>query len=116
MIDLMNAYFQAELSKREGGLYLIPPNDIKSDGMIWRVKGNLYSLRDGTANLCRKAIKHLVQIGGKQSETDHCLVIFKKQGKTQGAATIWVDDYFVVRNQEILEYIQRKIQEEFTVG
>ena len=104
MIDLTNAYFQAELSKREGGLYLIPPNDIKDDGMIWRVKGNLYGLRDGAANLRKKAIKHLMQIGGKQSETDPCLVIFKKQGQTQGAATIWVDDYFVVGTQEIIVY------------
>ena len=88
MIDLTNAYFQAELSKREGGLYLIPPNDIKDDGMIWKVKGNLYGLRDGAANMRKKAIKHLIQIGGKQYETDPCLVIFKKQGKTQGEATI----------------------------
>ena len=116
MIDLTNAYFQAELSKREGGLYLVPPSDIKDDGMIWRVKGNLYGLRDGAANLRKKAIKHLKQIGGVQSETDPCLIIFKKQGETQGAATIWVDDYFVVGTQEIRQFVQKKIQEEFTVG
>ena len=116
MIDLTNAYFQAELSKREGGLYLVPPSDIKDDGMIWRVTGNLYGLRDGAANLRKKAIKHLIQAGGVQSKVDPCLIIFRKQGVTQGAATIWVDDYFVVGIPEVRQYIQKKIQEEFTVG
>ena len=65
MIDLTNAYFQADLSHREGGLYLIPPDDIKDEGMIWKMKGNLYGLRDGAANLRRKAIAHLIKIGGE---------------------------------------------------
>ena len=47
MIDLTSACFQTELSEREGGLCLVPPNDIKDEGMIWRVGGNLYGLKDG---------------------------------------------------------------------
>ena len=95
---------------------MVPPSDIKDDGMIWRVIGNLYGLRDGAANLRKKAIKHLIQAGGVQSKVDPCLIIFRKQGVTQGAATIWVDDYFVVGIPEVRQYIQKKIQEEFTVG
>ena len=51
MIDLTKAYFQAELSERKEGLYLVPPDDIKDTEMIWRVRGNLYGLRDGADNL-----------------------------------------------------------------
>ena len=68
--------------------YLIPPRDLKDDGMIWKVKGNLYGLRDGAANLRRKAVAHLIKIGGKISKIDPCLAIFHKEGKIQGAATI----------------------------
>ena len=51
MIDLTNAYFQADLSERKEGLYLVPPEDIKDTEMIWKVRVNLYGLRDGVANL-----------------------------------------------------------------
>ena len=51
MIDLTKAYFQAELSERKEGLYLVLPDDIKDTEMIWRVTGNLYGLRDGADNL-----------------------------------------------------------------
>ena len=54
MIDLTNAYFQAELLEREGGLYLVPPNNIKDEGMIWRVVGNLYGLKYGTVTCTRR--------------------------------------------------------------
>ena len=54
MIDLTKAYFQAELSERKEGLYLVLPDDIKDTEMIWRVTGNLYGLRDGADNLQKK--------------------------------------------------------------
>ena len=57
MIDLTKAYFQAELSERKEGLYLVPQDDIKDTEMIWRVRGNLYGLRDGADNL-RKKLSH----------------------------------------------------------
>ena len=57
MIDLTKAYFQAELSERKEGLYLVLPDDIKDTEMIWRVTGNLYGLRDGADNL-RKKLSH----------------------------------------------------------
>ena len=61
-----------------------------------RARGNLYSLRDGTANWCKKAIKHLIQIKGKISMTDPCLIIFQTEGRTLEAAKIWVDNNFMV--------------------
>ena len=57
MIDLTKAYFQAELSERKEGLYLVLPDDIKDTEMIWRVTGNLYGLRDEADNL-RKKLSH----------------------------------------------------------
>ena len=79
MIDLINAYFHAELSKREKGLYLVPPRDIADEGMIWKAKGNIYGLRDAAANLRRKVLEHLVMIGGEVSAVDLCLVLFRKE-------------------------------------
>ena len=116
MIDLTNAYFQAELSKRDKELYLVPPSDVKDEGMIWKVKGNLYGLRDGAANLRKKAVSHLIKIGGIVSKIDPCLVLFHKNGKTQGAATIWVDDYFVVGKSDFTRFVKESIEAEFTVG
>ena len=59
---------------------------------------------------------HLVKIGGKISETDPCLVTFRSKEGILGAATIWVDDYLVVGGRKLVEFVQEKIQEEFTVG
>ena len=84
--------------------------------MIWKVRGYLYGLRDGAANLRKKAISHLVRIGGKVSETDPCLMFFWWKEGILGAATIWVDDYFVVGGRKLVEFVKEKIQEEFTVG
>ena len=49
------------------------PNGIKDDRMIWRVRRNFYGLRDGAANLRKKAIKHLIKIGDKFQRQTHVL-------------------------------------------
>ena len=72
----------------------MPHSDIKDEVVIWRVKGNLYRLRDRVASLYRKAMAPLIKIFGRMSQIDLCLVLFINNEEMQGAVTIWVDDYF----------------------
>ena len=97
-------------------MYLVPPRDIADEGMIWKAKGNIYGLRDAAANLRRQVLAHLITIGGEVSAVDPCLVLFRKEGKTQGAVALWVDDYFLVGKSEFTKFVQEKIAAEFTVG
>ena len=60
--------------------------------------------------LRRKAMKHLIHIGGTVSKIDPCLVVFKSKGKILGAATIWVDDYFVVGTNKLLDFVQKRLR------
>ena len=114
--DLLNCQTKSTTCGKEIVRLMSSLAAMKEHKMVWKMKDNIYGLRDAAVKLRRRGLEHLVMIGGKVSAVDSCLVLFQKVGKSLGVVALWVDDCFVVGEVEFTKYIQERMLTEFMVG
>ena len=70
-IDIRAAFLQAKELERDK--YLIPPKDVKKDGIIWKLKKPLYGLNDASRKFWLKVKAVFERIGLKKLEGDEAM-------------------------------------------
>lgn len=96
-MDVKTAYFNSELKEE---IYLIPPEGIpKNHGKVWKLKKAIYGLKQSGRAWNVKVDKKLKEYGMKRLNADPC-VYRNKTGKKILILVIYVDDLFIITNDE----------------
>merc|ERR1711905_41629 len=70
-IDIRAAFLQAKHLERE--IFLLPPTDVRKEGMIWKLKKPLYGLNDVSRKFCLKVKEVFKNFGLKKLIGDEAL-------------------------------------------
>ena len=67
-VDIRAAFLQAKGLDRE--IYLMPPKDVKKEGVVWRLRKPLYGLNDASRKFWLRVKEVFTDIGLKRLEGD----------------------------------------------
>ena len=80
--DVKNAYLQGEMIDRE--VYMEPPLEMKKNGVIWKLKKSVYGMNDVGRRWFFKVEESMVKLGCEKSKFNHCLFVYREQGRMAG--------------------------------
>ena len=108
-IDIRAAFLQARELDRE--VYLLPPSDLREEGMLWKLKKPLYGLNDASRKFWLRVKKAFADFGLRRIEGDEALY-FKRdeEGRLEGMISTHVDDFNMAGTDNFLETITEKIK------
>ena len=109
-IDIKAAFLQGRKIDRD--VYLVPPAEIKQEGVIWKLNKAAYGLEDASRNWYFSVKEELVKLGCKQSELDKALFRWYNNGMLEGIFVMHVDDFLFAGtdafNKTVIDPIVRK--------
>ncbi len=113
-MDIRAAFLQAKKLDRE--VFVRPPDDIKKEGVIWKLLKPLYGLDDASRKFYLKVKETLQELGLKTLPGDDAFYYENRDGKLMGLNLSHVDDFTIAGNKEFVERIVNGIKEKFTVS
>merc|ERR1711984_62091 len=103
-IDIRAAFLQAKELERE--IYLLPPKDVKKEGLIWKLKKPLYGLNDASRKFWLKVKSVFGKIGLRRLEGDEALYFNNnKNGDLEGIVSTHVDDFNLAGSESFLAMV-----------
>ena len=96
-IDIRAAFLQAKDLERE--IFLLPPKDMKKEGLIWKLKKPLYGLNDASRKFWLKVKAVFADFGLKKLDGDEAL---------------YVDDFNLAGSEEFLATVTEEIKKLWT--
>ena len=90
-LDVKSAFLQSHKLKRK--VYLMPPKDIRKEGIIWKVTKPIYGLKDSAKNWYNTLKSDLIKIGCVQSILDPTVFRYYVDNKLKGLFVCHVDDF-----------------------
>ena len=113
-LDVKSAYLQGEEIKRE--IYMDPPEEMKVEGMIWKLNKAVYGTMDGARVWYMKLDKVLKELGCTKSLVDPCLYLYRGEKFTKGFLLLHVDDITYAGDSYFENHVMRRICEVFKIG
>jgi hypothetical protein len=108
-IDIRAAFLQAKELDRE--IFLLPPKDVKKDGLIWKLKKPLYGLNDASRKFWLKVKTVFMDIVLKRFEGDEAVYFkYDNNGNLDGMVSTHVDDFNLAGSKNFVTMVTRKIQ------
>ena len=114
IIDIKAAFLQGR--KLERDVFLIPPVEIKEDGVIWKLNKAAYGLEDASRNWYFSVKDELTKLGCKQSELDKALFRWYNNGKLEGIFVMHVDDFLFAGTEDFNKNVIEPIASKYKVG
>ena len=108
-VDIRAAFLQAKNLDRE--VFILPPKDVRKEGLIWLLKKPLYGLNDASRKFWLKVKSVFNDIGLKRLEGDEA-VYYKhdKNGNLEGMVSTHVDDFNMAGNNDFVSMVTEKIR------
>ena len=113
-MDIRAAFLQAKKLDRE--VFVRPPDDIKKEGMIWKLMKPLYGSDDASCKFYLKVKETLQELGLKTLLGDDAFYYENRDGKLMGLNLSHVDDFTIAGDKEFVQRIVNGIKEKFTVS
>ena len=110
-IDITSAFLQGITIPRD--VFVKPPEEIKHEGLLWRLKKGGYGLWDAS-RLCYLEVKKvLLQLGCSVVSGDEAFFYYRKNGNLSGCVLTHVDDFYGGGDVDFKADIMDKIFERF---
>ena len=113
-IDIRAAFLQAKVLDRE--VLVVPPDDVRKPGIVWRLKKPLYGLDDASRKFWLKIREIFLTLGLKTIEGDEAFYYLNEGGKLKGAVLTHVDDFTIAGVPEFMEMVEKGIKESLSVS
>ena len=114
-IDIRAAFLQVRELERE--IYMMPPKDVKKEGIIWKLKKPLYGLNDASRKFWLKVKAVFSKIGLRKLVGDEALY-FKndENGDLEGMISTHIDDFNLAGSEKFLESVTEEIKKVLDVS
>ena len=112
--DIKSAFLQGNDLERT--VYVKPPREIDTTGILWLLRKCLYGLKDASKMWYSKVETHLYKLGFKKSDDDYGLFYLLKNGEIQGIIGLHVDDFIHAGNDYFNKVIMPQVLSIFQVG
>merc|ERR1712082_495890 len=93
-----------------------PPNDIKKEGVIWKLLKQLYGLDDASRKFYLQVKETLQKLRQETLPGDDAFYYEHKDGKLMGLILSHVDDFTIAGNRDFVKRIVTGIKERYTVS
>ncbi len=113
-MDIRAAFLQAKTLDRE--VFVRPPDDIKKEGVVWKLLKPLYGLDDASRKFYLKVKETLQELGLKMLPGDDAFYYEHRDGKLMGLNLSHVDDFTIAEDTDFVKRIVTGIKERFTVS
>ena len=113
-IDIKAAFLQGKGVDRD--IYVVPPKEIKEEGVIWKLNKVAYGLGDASRNWFFSVKEDLTKLNCKQSKLDHALFRWYNRGRLEGVFVMHVDDFLFCGTTEFNKNVIEKISKKYKVG
>jgi hypothetical protein len=112
--DIKSAFLQGKEMERE--VFLTPPKEVRTPGVIWKLKHCLYGLNDAAGQFYKSVVDCLKGIGCSQSSMDPALFYKHEKEKLIGVIACHVDDFLHSGTARFEESVMKKLRERFLAG
>jgi transposase InsO family protein len=90
-LDISSAFLQGNEIQRD--VYVLPPKDIRTEGVIWKLKRCIYGLNDAPRAWYDKVKAEMILLGASVSKYDHSFFMWHEYEKLIGVLVTHVDDF-----------------------
>ena len=102
-VDIRAAFLQSRTLDRD--VFMLPPPDIRKQGVIWRLKKPLYGLDDASHKFWLRVKEVLKQIGLKVMEGDEAFYYLHRNRDIMGAVITHIDDFTFAGTEEFIKEV-----------
>ena len=95
---------------------MLPPLDIRKQGVIWRLKKPLYGLDDASRKFWLRVKEVLKQIGLKVMEGDEAFYYLHRNRDLMGAVITHIDDFTLAGTEAFINEVLETVSRELTVS
>lgn len=113
-IDIKAAFLQGRQLDR--GIFVMPPIEVKEDGMIWKLNKAAFELGDTSRNWYFIVNDDHTRQGCKQFELDKTMSSGYNNGKLQGIFVMHVDDFLFAGTDGFSRSVTDPIARKYMVG
>ena len=113
-MDIMSAFLQGNRIERD--VYVKPPQEVKQEGMIWKLKRCLYGLVDAPRAWYDRVTEEMTRLGGTRSLYDKCMFLWHKGSTLVGMIITHVDDFEYCGTEEWKADVIQKLKTVFKVS
>ena len=112
-LDITSAFLQGNGIERN--VYLRPPTEVNSEGMIWKLKRCIYGLNDAPRAWYDRVRSELIQLGGRASIYDEAMFLWHNDdGVIIGLIVIHVDDFIYAGtaqwNNDVIGSVEKRFK------
>ena len=112
-VDIKSAFLQGNKIERE--VYIDPPEDLKKEGIVWRLRKPVYGLTDAARAWYFSLLQELLKLKFEQSQLDNAAFRFYIDSKLAGFLIIHVDDLLTGGCSKFQEQIVNKLLEKYEI-
>ena len=113
-IDITAAFLQSESIRRN--VYIKPPKDIATPGIVWLLKKPMYGLDDSSRNWYFTLKKAIIELGCVMSILDKCVFIYTDNKKLEGLIISHVDDLLFSGTAKFKKNIIQQLKKTFIIS
>ena len=103
LVDIIATFLQSRTLDRN--IFMLPPPDIRKQGLIWRIKKPLYSLDDASRKFWLQVKEVLKEICLKVMEGDEAFYYLHRDGELMGAVITHVDDFTLAGTEDFIKEV-----------
>jgi hypothetical protein len=111
-LDISSAFLQGNQIQRE--VYILPPKDVRSDGVVWKLNRCIYGLNDAPRAWYEKVKSEMILLGAMVSKYDHSLFVWHNNCQLIGILVTHVDDFTFAGTKDwddrVVGHLRRKFQ------
>ena len=112
--DVYSAFLQGKSINRD--VFLIPPDESKKPGVLWKLKKAAYGLSDAARSWYESVVEEMVRLGCGKSIYEKALYFYKQNGVLQGLSVTHVDDFLDAGNEKFKSDILKNVSKSFIIG
>ena len=115
-IDIKAAFLQGNILERD--VYILPPEDLREDGKVWKLKRCIYGLCDAPRSWYKRLESELTgKLQGIRSKYDKALFYWlDKEGHFRGVMALHVDDFVLAGTNEWLTNVVGAVMKAFEIS
>ena len=114
-LDVKSAFLQSHRLDRS--VYMLPPKDIRKNGMVWKITKPIYGLRDSVQNWYNTLKHDLISVGCEQSILDPTVFRFYEGNSLKGLFLCHVDDFlFSIGDTEFTDKVINRLKDRYEIS
>ena len=112
--DVYSAFLQGKTINRD--VFLIPPDESKKPGTLWKLNKAAYGLSDAARNWYESVVEEMLRLGCGKSRYEKALYYYKQNSVIQGLSVTHVDDFLDAGNEKFKSNILKHVSQSFIIG